>query len=156
MRRLLKYKNYDVHAITTVAGERRNANIATWVMQTAMDGSRLAVALYKVDYSIELARESGQLNVCLLAQEQTGLIQKLGRQSGRGRDKFVRLPHAMDERGCPYLTEAIGYVQCQVLDSIDGGDHELFVCEVLKQVVLNPDKTVLTNNYLKEKKIVRG
>lgn len=160
MKRLLKFKNYDVHSITTVAattsGERRNANIATWVMQAALGGSRLVVALYKVDYTIELVRESGLLNVNLLAQEQTGLIRKLGQQSGREKDKFVRLPYALDERGCPYLTEAVGYVQCRVLDSVDAGDHELFVCEVLKQVVLHAGKTVLTNDYLKEKKLVRG
>lgn len=156
MKRLHKFKNYDVHSITTVSGDRRNANIATWVMQTALGGSRLAVALYKVDYTIELVRESGLLNVNLLAQAQTGLIRKLGQQSGRDKDKFVRLPHALDERGCPYLTEAVGYAQCRVLNSIDAGDHELFVCEVLKQVVLNPDRTVLTNDYLKAKKLVRG
>lgn len=160
-KRLLKYKNYDVHSITSVANpgtstQRQNANIATWVMQTALGGSRLAVALYKVDYTIELVRASGLLNVNLLAQDQTGLIRKLGRQSGHTVDKFVRLPHAYDERGCPYLTEAVGYVQCRVLDSIDGGDHDLFICEVIKQVVLNPGKTVLTNEYLKEKKLVRG
>ncbi len=156
-KRLLKYKNYDVHSITSVAGvgtstQRQNANIATWVMQTALGGSRLAVALYKVDYSIELVRESGLLNVNLLAQDQTGLIQ----QSGRDVDKFARLPHAYDERGCPYLTESVGYVQCRVLNSVDGGDHEVFICEVLKQIVLHPGKTVLTNDYLKEKKLVRG
>lgn len=139
-----------------MAGNRRNANIATWVVQTALGGSRLAVALYKVDYTIELVRESGLLNVNLLAQDQTGLIRKLGQQSGRDKDKFARLPHALDERGCPYLTEAIGYAQCRVVGSIDAGDHELFVCDVLKQVVLHPDKIVLTNNYLKEKKLVRG
>ena len=160
-KRLLKYKNYDVHSITTMAGlgtsdERKNANIATWVMQTALGGTRLAVALYKVDYTIELVRESGILNVNLLSQEQTGLIRKLGRQSGREVDKFLRLPHAYDERGCPYLTEAVGYVQCRVLSSADGGDHDVFICEVLKQVVLDPGKTVLTNDYLKEKKLVRG
>lgn len=166
-KRLLKYKNYDVHCITTVtAGAperdgRRNANIATWVMQTAMDGKVLAVALYKVDYTIELVRESGILNVNLLATDQPGLIRKLGQQSGRpelGRhkDKFKNLPHALDERGCPYLTEAIGYAQCRVLHSTDAGDHELFICEVVKQIVLNPDKAVMTNNFLKEKKLVRG
>lgn len=160
-KRLLKYKNYDVHSITTIAGsgtlgERKNANIATWVMQTALGGTRLAVALYKVDYTVELVRESGILNVNLLAQEQTGLIRKLGRQSGRDVDKFARLPHAYDERGCPYLTEAVGYVQCRVLSKADGGDHDVFICEVLKQVVLDPGKTVLTNDYLKEKKLVRG
>ncbi len=166
-RKLLKYKNYDVQSITTVTpatadrAGRRNANIATWVMQTAMGGKVLTVALYQPDYTIELVRESGLLNVNLLATDQTGLIRKLGRQSGRpglGRttDKFKNLPYALDERGCPYLTEAIGYAQCRVVSSIPAGDHDLFICEVLKQVVLNPDKTVLTNDYLIEKRLVRG
>ena len=160
-KRLLKYKNYDVHSITTVAAagttnQRQNANIATWVMQTALGGSRLAVALYKVDYTIELVRESGLLNINLLAQQQTGLIRKLGRQSGRDHNKFNRLPHDYDDRGCPFLTEAIGYAQCRVLSSIDGGDHDVFICEVIRQVVLNPDKPVLTNQYLIERKLVRA
>ena len=166
-KRLLKYKNYDVHSITTVTAgtpdhnARRNANIATWVMQTAMGGMHLVVALYKPDYTIELVRESGLLNVNLLATDQTNLIRKLGQQSGRPvqgktKDKFKNLPHALDERGCPYLTEAIGYAQCEVLHTTDAGDHELFICKVLKQVVLNPDKTVMTNDFIKEKKLVRG
>lgn len=160
-KRLLKYKNYDVHSITMVAGSdasdrRMNANIATWVMQTAMGGKVLAIALYKVDYTIELVRESGILNVNLLATDQTALIRKLGRQSGRETDKFRNLPHALDERGCPFLTEAVGYAQCRVLHSTDAGDHELFVCEVMKQVVLNPDKMVMTNDFLRAKKLIRG
>jgi len=155
-KRLLKYKNYDVHSITAVAGERQNANIATWVMQTALGGSTLAVALYKIDYTIELVRESGILNVNLLAEDQTGLIARLGRKSGRDTDKFRRLPHALDDRGCPYLTEAVGYAQCRVLRSVDGGDHEVFICEVEKQVVLHPEKPVMTNQFLREKGLVRG
>ncbi|MFN4145063.1 MAG: flavin reductase family protein [Runella sp.] len=157
MKSLLKYKNYDVHAITTTTADgRRNANIATWVMQTAMGGKMLCVALYKIDYTIELVRESRILNVNLLAQDQTNLINKLGRKSGRNFDKFKNLSFEIDNRGCPFLTEAIGYVQCEILHSTDGGDHELFVCKVLKQVVLNPDKVVMTHHFLREKGLVRG
>jgi len=155
-RRLLKYKDYDVHSVTTVANGKRNANIVTWLTQTDMGGKVLAVALYKVDYTIELVRESGILNVNLLAVDQPGLIRKLGQQSGRDKDKFKNLPHALDERGCPYLTEAVGYVQCRVRHSTDAGDHELFICDVIKQVVLNPDKEVMTNSYLKARKLIRG
>jgi flavin reductase (DIM6/NTAB) family NADH-FMN oxidoreductase RutF len=157
-KRLLKYKNYDVHSITTLAGNpaRYNANIVTWLMQTDMGGKVLAVALYKTDYTIELVRESGILNVNLLASDQTKLIRKLGQQSGRERDKFKNLPHELDDRGCPYLTEAIGYAQCRVLHSFEAGDHELFVCEVLKQVVLSQDKDVMTLDLLREKKLIRG
>lgn len=157
MKSLLKFKNYDVHAISTATADgRQNANIATWVMQTAMGGKMLCVALYKIDYTIELVRESGILNVNLLAQDQTNLIPKLGRKSGRDGDKFKKLPHGLDERGCPYLSEAVGYVQCRVLNTADSGDHELFVCEVVKQVVLNPEKAVLTHHFLREKGLVRG
>ena len=155
-KRLLKYKNYEVHSVTTVSQGRQNANIVTWLMQTAMGGKVLAVALYQVDYTIELVRESGILNVNLLATDQSNLIRKLGQQSGRDRNKFKNLPHALDERGCPYLTEAVGYIQCRVMHTTNAGDHELFICEVLKQVVLNPGKTVMTNDFLKEKKLIRG
>lgn len=153
---LLKYKNYDVHAITTVHEEKTNANIATWVMQVAMGGKMICIALYKIDYTIELVRASKVLNVNLLAANQTNLIAKLGRKSGRDSNKFKNLKFDLDERKCPYLTEAIGYVQCKVLHSTDAGDHELFVCEVIKQVVLNPDGVVMTNNFLREKGLVRG
>lgn len=160
-KKLLKYKNYDVHSITTVAGAgtpgaRYNANIATWVMQTAMGGTHLTVALYKIDYTITLVEDSGIFNVNLLAEDQTNLIGRLGRKSGREQDKLSRLPHALDNRGCPFLTGAVGYAQCRVIDRIDSGDHVLFVCEVVGQLVLHPDKPVMTNNFLREKGLVRG
>ncbi len=153
---LLKYKNYDVHSISTAHQGKMNANIATWVMQVAMGGKMLCVALYKIDYTVELVRQSNLLNINLLAEEQTSLLAKLGRKSGRETDKFKNLKYALDERGIPYLTEAIGYIQCKVLHFTDAGDHEIFVCEVLKQVVLHPEKEVMTNNFLREKGLVRG
>jgi len=115
----------------------------------------LCIALYKIDYTIELVRESGILNVNVLAQDQTGLIAKLGRKSGRDTDKFKRLNYDLDERGCPYLTDAVGYVQCRVCNTTDSGDHEIFVCAVLKQVILNPKKAVMTHHFLREKGLVR-
>ncbi len=156
-RKLLKYKNYDIHSITTATPDgRRNANIAMWLTQTAMGGKMLCVALDKTDYTLELVEESELLNVNLLAESQTKLIAKLGRKSGRDTDKFKNLPHALDARGCPYLTEAVGYVQCKVTSYADGGDHTIVICEVLKQVVLNPELPVMTHHFLREKGLVRG
>ena len=156
-RRLLKYKNYDIHSITTATPDgRQNANIAMWLTQTAMGGKMLCVALDKTDYTLELVKESGILNVNLLAEEQTKLIAKLGRKSGRDSDKFQNLAYALDNRGCAYLTEAVGFIQCKVTSYADGGDHELAICEVLKQTVLHPDKKVMTHHFLREKGLVRG
>lgn len=156
-RKLLKYKNYEIHSITTATPDgRQNANIAMWLTQTAMGGKMLCVALDKTDYTLELVKESGLLNVNLLAESQTKLIAKLGRKSGRDTDKFRNLAYALDERACPYLTDAVGYVQCKVTDYADGGDHAIVICEVLKQIVLHPDQSVMTHHFLREKGLVRG
>lgn len=154
-RSLLKFKNYEVHSVTTVYAGNKNANIATWMMQSGMKGTFLSIALYKVDYTIELVQQSGILNINLLSMEQKNLINKLGRKSGRDSDKFKNLPHAIDERGCPYLTEAIGYIACEVHDTADSGDHEIFTCRIIRQVVLNPEKEVLTYRYLKDAGLIR-
>ncbi len=155
-RSVLKFKDYEVHSISTIAEGKMNANIATWVMQSGMKGSFLTVALYKIDYTIELVRESKILNVNLLAQDQKNLIAKLGRKSGRSADKFQRLPFALDKRGCPYLSEAIGYVSCEVHDVADSGDHEVFCCRIVGQTLLHPDKEVLTHHWLKAQGLIRG
>jgi flavin reductase (DIM6/NTAB) family NADH-FMN oxidoreductase RutF len=124
-------------------------------MQSGMKGTFLSVALYKTDFTITLVKQSQILNINLLAMEQKNLINRLGRKSGRDTDKFARLPHSFDERGCPYLTQAIGYIACEVHDTADSGDHELFCCRIIAQRILNPDKEVLTHRYLKEHGYIR-
>jgi flavin reductase (DIM6/NTAB) family NADH-FMN oxidoreductase RutF len=148
-------KDYEVHSITTAHDSKTNANIATWVMQSAMKGKFLAIALYKPDFTITLVKESSILNVNLLSMEQAKLVARLGRKSGRDTNKLLRIPHQFDARGCPFLTEAVGYIQCHVHDKADSGDHEIFVCEVLAQQVLHPDRNVLTYHYLKENGLSR-
>ncbi|MDJ0624877.1 MAG: flavin reductase family protein [Candidatus Caenarcaniphilales bacterium] len=156
MKKLLKQINYSVFSVTTAFEDILNANIATWVMQSSMQGKMLVVALDKEDFTIELVKKSKILNINLLASDQTSLINKLGRKSGRDIDKFKKLNFKLDQRGCPILLDSIGYIQCEVEASIDSLDHEVFSCAVLKQITLNKDKASLTINDLREKKLVRG
>ncbi|MFN4087140.1 MAG: flavin reductase family protein [Spirosomataceae bacterium] len=159
MKSLLKRKNYEVHAISTLMpGDppRYNANIATWVMQSAMGGKEVVVALYGIDYTLELVKQSRLLNINLLQENQTNLISALGRKSGRDHDKLRPKWYALDSRGCPYLVDAVGYIQTSVKEMVEGLDHTLCICQVDKQIVLNPDAPVMTHHYLRAKGLVRG
>ncbi|HEY9886497.1 MAG TPA: flavin reductase family protein [Vampirovibrionales bacterium] len=156
MKNIFKLQDYEVYSVTTIEGGLLNANIATWVMQSAMKGKRVIVALDKDDLTIRMVKSSGIFNLNLLSQKQSNLINLLGRKSGKDIDKFKKLNYFLDSRGCPYLLEAVGYIQAKVLNSMDSLDHEVFVCEVLNAKVLNPDEPVLKLNYLRSKKLVRG
>jgi flavin reductase (DIM6/NTAB) family NADH-FMN oxidoreductase RutF len=153
---VLKFKNYDVHAIGSSFGKKKNLNIATWLMQSAMGGKMVVVALFKPDLTLELVKASGRLCVSLLAENQANLITKLGRRSGRNSDKLKNLDFGLDSWENPYLNGGIGYMECEVISWADGGDHELAICKVLKSKTLNPKEKPLTLNYLREKNLVRG
>jgi flavin reductase (DIM6/NTAB) family NADH-FMN oxidoreductase RutF len=153
---ILKFKNYEVHAIGSANEGTLNLNIASWVMQTSMNGKTVVVALYKPDLTIELVKKSNRLCISFLAENQTNLISKLGRKSGRETDKLSKLDYGISPGGCPFLNQAIGYLDCEVLNWADGGDHQLAICKVNKTVILHPEKPPLRLNYLREKGLIRG
>jgi flavin reductase (DIM6/NTAB) family NADH-FMN oxidoreductase RutF len=88
---ILKLKNYEVHAIGSSFNGKLNMNIASWVMQTSMDGKTIVVALYKPDFTLELVKKSNRLCISFLAENQSNLISKLGRKSGRETDRLSKL-----------------------------------------------------------------
>lgn len=153
---LLKAKNYDIHAVGSLWENKPNLNIAAWVMQTSMKADELVIALYQPDFTIESVRNSGLATVSLLAESQKRLVAKLGRTSGRQGSKLNRLPLGYDSRGIPFLLEGIGYLECEVKQWMKGNDHDLALCRVRRSVWLNPDLPVLTYDYLRKNKLVRG
>jgi flavin reductase (DIM6/NTAB) family NADH-FMN oxidoreductase RutF len=154
--RLTKLKNYEVHSIASAHGGVANANIATWVMQSALGGSHLTVALATEDYTYELVKASGRCNVHLLGEGQTDYIRKLGRRSGRDGFKLKRVPHLFDDWGIPVLTETIGYFECAVEGWLPSGDHTLASCRIERMIWLRKTQKPLTINMLREKGLIRG
>lgn len=157
-RKLLKLKNYDIHSICSFDPDtgKLNANIAMWVMASSLDGKLVTIALENGDYTLELIQKTPFLTVNLLAEQQTRLINKLGRRSGRQTDKFKNLAYGLDSRNCPFLRECIGYLSCEAKAFYPSGDHTLVLCEIVSQKVLHPELNSMSLNFLREKKLVRG
>ncbi len=156
MRKLLKFKNYDLHAVTTRLGEKCNANIVAWIMQTSRDPVLLTIALEKNDLTISIVEQTGRLVINLLAENQTSLIRRLGQVSGATRDKLRAGETAFLTSGLPFLTGAIGYIECEVTAAADSGDHRLFIVRPLSQKVLSPTSVPLTYQRVRELGLIRG
>ena len=153
---LTKLKNYEVHSVTSALGETLNANIATWVMQSALKGTHLTVAMATEDFTYELVSQTGRCNVHLLGRGQMNYINRLGRKSGRSGFKLKRIPYETDPFGLPILTESIGYFQCIVEGWLESGDHTLASCRIEKMISLNRDQIPLRVDDLRERGLIRG
>lgn len=141
MKAVLQKIPYPIYVLTsfrpegTGGGEperRYNGSVVTWATQVeATDPARVAVAVAKSDYTYEFVDASRAFALHLLGEDQVDLAKHFGFQSGRQVDKFAAMPHEAGVTGAPILKDALGYVECRVVDALDTGPHVVFVGETV-------------------------
>jgi flavin reductase (DIM6/NTAB) family NADH-FMN oxidoreductase RutF len=50
----------------------------------------------------------------------------------KGDDKFDGVPHHVADSGAPIMDEVVGWLECSVKEVLEGGDHTIFMGEVLQ------------------------
>jgi len=66
--------------------------------------------------------------VNFLSEEQEHLSRRF---ATKGIEKFDGVPYKTGECGIPLLEGAMGYIECKLISGYDGGDHTIYVGEIL-------------------------
>ena len=146
---------YGLYVVTAADGGRQNGQIANTVSQVANNPSRIAVNLNKANYTAEMVRKTGVMNVCTLTEQcPFQEFQHFGFQSGRNVDKFADYEHYdIASNGVAFLTKyANSYISLKVFDTVDLGSHWMFLCDITESVVLNSGETMTYAYYQKNVK----
>ena len=120
-------------AVTSRLGEVNNAQIAVAVAAASIvpDMPRVIIQIYKHNYSHELIYRGGAFALNFLRPDQLHYIKDFGLVSGRDVDKLSNVPHGTGTSGSPILDDCWGYLDCRVVNAMDGGDMTCFLGEVL-------------------------
>ena len=86
------------------------------------------VCISKSSSSHEPIVESGKFGVSILASDQEAVS---GRFASRGGDKFAGLDVRRGTLGVPLVGNALATLECRVKDQVVGGDHSIFIGEVV-------------------------
>ncbi len=129
---VLSYFWTPLVAVGCGRADRLNAQISVSTLGASIvpDRPRLLSVLYKANFTHELVIEKGSFSVCLLAQDQTDLIPKLGFVSGRDEDKMAGLDVGLTPKGNPILKGCLAWLECEVVDTSDLGDATCFLAAV--------------------------
>ena len=141
--------SYGLYVITSNDGKKDNGFIGNTVAQVAGDPQIIAVGINKANYSHDVIKEPGIMNVnCLDITAPFAIFQQFGFQSGRNVDKFAGCPDLpRTDNGLVFLTKNINSVISLKVESyMDMGSHGLFLCSVVESRVMN-DKESMTYNY---------
>ncbi len=132
-----------VYIITVRSGERINGMTAAWVTQVSFKPKLVVVSIAPARYTHNLIQESGFFCINTLSKDDIELAKKFGFLSGRNEDKFKDINYTNALKGSPIIEGAIAYVECEVVSSVDAGDHTLFIGQVVDAAILKEDKEPL-------------
>jgi flavin reductase (DIM6/NTAB) family NADH-FMN oxidoreductase RutF len=148
--------NLPVYSVSS-NGIKPNMHICTYVSAVSMLPKRMMVAIYHGTQTIENIEHSGEFVLQLLAEEQYNLVTLLGKQTGKKIDKIGRLTKRKllsEWNGYPVLQQALAVMHLKVVNEMEGGDHRLYLCDVVSYKNLNEGEA-LTTGVLGEKGIIR-
>jgi len=142
---------YGLYIIGSRGTDNFNGMMADWVMQVSFEPRLVAVSLERNSTTLRNLRDSGMFSVNVLSAGDRALAVKFcqprdaskiqGRNGANAsliHDKLADVPHAYGQvTGCPVLNAALAYLECEVQQLVETGDHVLAIGMVLGAGVLN-------------------
>lgn len=130
---------YGLYVITSSDSNKDNGMICNTVVQVTSSPLRLAVTINKSNYTSTLVERSGIMNVCCLSQKAPfQVFEQLGFVSGKNFNKFKDKEVLRSDNGLCYLPDYINsFLSLKVVQTVDLGTHNMFICDVTEAQVLN-------------------
>lgn len=140
---------YGLYVITSNDGKKDNGMIANSVTQLTNQPNQVAVTLNKANYSHDIIKNTGIMNVnCLSVDAPFQVFQNFGFQSGKNADKFAACTPLRSDNGLAFLPKYINsFLSLKVEQYIDLNTHGMFICTVTEARVITKKETMTYNYY---------
>ncbi len=147
--------SYGLYVITSFDGSKHNGFICNSVMQVASSPQRFAVSINKQNYSHDVIKNTGKMNVNILTVDTPfSTFERFGFNSGRDVDKFKGQDIITSGNGLAIITKDVNACLClKVEDYVDTGTHGLFVCVLEESAVLSGRESMTYSYYHKSVKV---
>jgi flavin reductase (DIM6/NTAB) family NADH-FMN oxidoreductase RutF len=133
-RRVLWTFPSGLYVVGSRAGDRRNLMTTNWITQVSFDPKLVAVSVENEAFTHELIAAGGSFAICTVDREDRAIVRKFTKPvevdaSAKTMNGFPFHDGAVT--GAPVLDQAVAFVECEVRNPVDVGDHTLFIGEVV-------------------------
>lgn len=118
---------------------------------SAGDNPLISVAVMKSNYTNELLKKNNKFAVSILSKDvNPEIIKTFGFNTGRKINKFENTQTTKVEE-IDVINDAIGYMVCEIIDSIENDTHTIFIGKVIEADVFE-EKEPMSYGYYQEHK----
>ena len=143
--------SYGLYVITSNDGQKDNGLIVNTVTQVTDTPNRVAVTINKLNYSHDVIKKTGIMNInCLNTDAPFEIFKTFGFSSGRDTDKFKEITPYHTLNGLALLPDYVNAFMSLKMESyVDLDTHGMFICTVEDAEILN-EKPSMTYAYYHE------
>jgi len=105
--------------------------VGTWLTQVSFRPPLVAFGCRKESGSHEMIRKSGIFSINLLDKSQKEIAAAFLKGAAFSDTKVNGLDFTVNGSGAPLLKDAMAVLECRVVQEAEGGDHRVFVGEVI-------------------------
>ncbi|MBA2436998.1 MAG: flavin reductase [Acidimicrobiia bacterium] len=132
-RRVLWTLPYGLYVVGSRAGDRRNFMTLNWATQLSFEPKLVGVGVEKAALTHELIDAGGVFSLCTVSREDRAIVRKFTKPVEVDLAAMTMNGFAFHDgrSGAPVLDQAPGYLDCELRQRVDAGDHSFFVGEVV-------------------------
>ncbi|MET0159365.1 MAG: flavin reductase family protein [Acidimicrobiales bacterium] len=132
-RRVLWSLPYGLYIVGSRAGERRNGMTINFVSQVSMNPKLMGIGVEAEAVTHQLITEGGIFALNTISREDRAIVRKFTKpvEVDAEASTLNGFPFHDGLTGAPILDQAVAYVDCEVRQPLDLGDHTLIIGEVV-------------------------
>ena len=126
---------YGLYVLTTEHQGEVAAATINWVTQTSFQPPLVAIGVKAESGVHALVKQSGSFALNILGKGQNGAAFTFFKPAVLEGAEISGEPFEPGASGAPILESVPAYLECKLTDTVERGDHSLFVGEVVEAVV---------------------
>lgn len=120
-----------VTIVTSVLDGQHVGITASSFSSVSMDPPRILICVAKRLYTHQVIIDSGIFGVSILAADQEAVGSRFAGRIAEGEDRFAGVDFFTAETGTRLIKHGVGWLDCRLSVAHDGGDHSIFVGDVV-------------------------
>jgi flavin reductase (DIM6/NTAB) family NADH-FMN oxidoreductase RutF/rubredoxin len=125
--------SYGMYVVYSKKGDKLNGQISNTVIQVTAEPPRVLICINKENLTHQYIQKSNVFSISILEKDTPmKFIGHFGFKSGKEFDKFKEMDYKIGKTGALVVTSnTLGYIECEVVGSMDVGTHTAFVGKIV-------------------------
>ena len=143
---ILKKIPYGLYVIGVKDANSHHAFTGSWLSQCSMKPPRIMLGVRHGTHSLQMIKEGKVFSVNFLAKMDKKVLEQFFKPTPSNGNRFGDLEFSLKRTHTPILKNAIAYLECEVRDIFEAGDHSIVIGEVVEAEVVREEPSLVMSD----------